>query len=35
MLVVGFMLITGLVGACGIWILRNLLKTYLFVEAQR
>ncbi|KAK9954254.1 hypothetical protein ABG768_016341 [Culter alburnus] len=24
----------GLVGACGIWILRNLLKTYLFVEAQ-
>uniref|UniRef100_A0A673MAI1 Transmembrane protein 82-like n=1 Tax=Sinocyclocheilus rhinocerous TaxID=307959 RepID=A0A673MAI1_9TELE len=24
----------GLVGACGIWVLRNLLKTYLFVEAQ-
>ncbi|NP_001186669.1 transmembrane protein 82 isoform X1 [Danio rerio] len=24
----------GLVGACGIWVLRNLLKTFLFVEAQ-
>ncbi|XP_067302309.1 transmembrane protein 82 [Pseudorasbora parva] len=24
----------GLVGACGIWVLRNLLKTYLFVEAK-
>ncbi|XP_052397459.1 transmembrane protein 82 [Carassius gibelio] len=24
----------GLVGACGIWVLRNLLKTYLYVEAQ-